>query len=95
MLQLELDLTAEQTELENIFRACSKNSEQVFQVDFINPGATVVRHRKSPQAWNKVAEGSWTEDDIRALVYHGLVCKVGESSMGWEISPRPELVGAL
>jgi len=95
MLQLELDLTEEQTELENILRLAAKSSEDLFRIDFISEGTTVIRHQARPRVWIKVAGGDWTREDVQVLVNHGLIVRAGQSAMGWEIRPRPELVGAI
>ena len=95
MLQLELDLTQEQAELEDILRSVCKTQDDLVQFDFLREGKTIIRHQPRERVWTKITDGAWSKDDVQALIRHGLIHKVGQSAMGWEIRPRPELIGAL
>lgn len=95
MLQLELDLSPEQSDLEELLRSVAKSQDEIFQIDFISQNVTVIRQKISPRAWKKITSGAWGREDVETLIRHGLLQKNAVSSMGYEVSPRPELIGAV
>jgi len=82
-------------ELVAIISASSSNTGDAFQIDFIRQGVTVVRKRISERSWKKITQGEWDQNSVSTLIARGLLVLHAKSTQGWEVYPRPELLGAV
>lgn len=79
-------------ELEDALAVACGYGQEVL-LDFIGDNA-IVRRRSGPRTWKTVTRGEWSWQDLQQLQAHGLLTVGSHTNLGWEIHPRPELLGA-